>query len=137
MIEKEDDEFVFKRKEKNERVKICKDCCHKYQKSHYQKNKKRYIKRAHINGKKQLKRNQLYLLEYLKSKKCIDCGNNDIRVLEFDHKYRIDKKNNIGDMRRHYGWKKILEEIEKCDVRCANCHRIKTTVQFNYYRNIV
>lgn len=135
MVEKEIVEFAFKRKEKNERRKICKDCCHKYQKIHYQKNKNWYIKRAKTNGKKQRERNQLYLLDYLKSKKCIDCGNNDVRVLEFDHQRGVDKKNNIADMMHHFSWKKILEEIEKCDIRCANCHRIKTMKQTDCYKN--
>jgi hypothetical protein len=32
-----------------------------------------------------------------------------------------------------YSWSKILEEIEKCDVRCANCHRRRTAKQLGWY----
>jgi hypothetical protein len=47
-------------------------------------------------------------------------------VLEFDH-IGDDKKFNISDaVRKGYSMKKLTEEIAKCEVRCANCHRKKT-----------
>lgn len=57
-------------------------------------------------------------------KGCIDCGIRDWRVLDFDHRGDSPKCFNISDSILNI--KKILLEIEKCDVRCANCHRIKT-----------
>lgn len=38
----------------------------------------------------------------------------------------------ISAMINKYGWNKILSEIEKCDVRCANCHKRRTARQFNW-----
>lgn len=56
---------------------------------------------------------------------CIDCGIRDWRVLDFDH--CGDKEFTIGAHSvKGYGWDRIQREIDKCDVRCANCHRIKT-----------
>lgn len=56
-------------------------------------------------------------------KGCLDCGYAEHAVaLQFDH---IDnnKKMNVSDMiRSDYGWNTILLEIQKCEVRCANCH---------------
>lgn len=54
---------------------------------------------------------------------CVDCGLKDPRALDFDH-VRGTKSFTIsyGD----YSPSRLLEEIAKCDVRCANCHRIQT-----------
>jgi 5-methylcytosine-specific restriction endonuclease McrA len=67
---------------------------------------------------------------------CVDCGEADRVVLEFDH--LRDKKNCISVM----VWagnstKTLKEEIEKCEVRCANCHKRKTTKDQGYYRNLL
>jgi hypothetical protein len=71
-----------------------------------------------------------HLFEYLSEKSCIDCGEKDPVVLEFDHKNRKDKFKIIAKMLSgHYSWNSILTEIKKCDVRCANCHRRKTYIE--------
>ena len=31
-------------------------------------------------------------------------------------------------------WDRILQEIAKCDVRCANCHRIMTAARGGHFR---
>lgn len=68
--------------------------------------------------------------EYLKSKECVDCGEGDPVVLEFDHTVRSDKFKTINKMLSgHYSWNAIHLEIQKCEVRCANCHRRKTYKQ--------
>ena len=65
--------------------------------------------------------------EYLSDKRCIDCGESDPVVLEFDHVDPLSKFKTINKMLSgHYGWKAIESEIEKCEIRCANCHRRKT-----------
>jgi hypothetical protein len=58
-------------------------------------------------------------------KGCIDCGINNHIVLDFDH--IKDKKYNVSRM-IHDGfiWAAIKKEISKCEVVCANCHRIRT-----------
>jgi hypothetical protein len=57
---------------------------------------------------------------------CVDCGESDTIVLEFDHVIG-EKKYNIADViRSGRNWQSIIEEIEKCEVRCANCHRRAT-----------
>ena len=74
-----------------------------------------------------------YLISYLTSHPCTDCGETDIIVLEFDH---IESKE-IGISKAvNRGWslKKIQNEIAKCVVRCANCHRRKTAKDFNWYK---
>ena len=58
---------------------------------------------------------------------CIDCGYNEHpRALDFDH-IGSNKVFNVSAMVSHgYCFEKVLEEIAKCEVRCANCHRIRT-----------
>lgn len=66
------------------------------------------------------------VFEYLKTHPCIDCGETDPIVLEFDHIHDT-KTSNIADMvGQGTGFAKILTEIAKCEVRCANCHRRRT-----------
>jgi len=93
---------------------------------HYQRNKQKMIEKASINNKITSQRNSKYVNDYLLSHPCVDCGNNNTIVLEFDH-IKDDKKFNISDIRkRAYSLKTIQDEISKCEVRCANCHRIVT-----------
>lgn len=49
-------------------------------------------------------------------------------MLDFDHRERSEKKFTIGAMisRKSISIGALVAEIEKCDVRCANCHRRKT-----------
>ena len=70
------------------------------------------------------------LLEFLSQKECLDCGENDPIVLDFDHRDRPTKFKAIHQMLSgHYSRASVLKEIDKCDVRCANCHRRKTYAQ--------
>lgn len=70
-------------------------------------------------------RNWDFVREYLSTHPCVDCGNNDLRVLEFDH-VRGEKVDNISNLLQGFALQKLRDEVEKCDVRCANCHRIVT-----------
>jgi hypothetical protein len=75
------------------------------------------------------------LWNFLTSSSCKDCNTTDPRVLEFDH--LGDKSFNVsravsGSTR---SWETILKEISKCDIVCANCHRIRTQERGNYKRN--
>ena len=72
------------------------------------------------------------LFEFLSKKSCVDCGEKDPVVLEFDHRDSADKFKIVAKMLSgHYSWKSVLTEIEKCEIRCANCHRRKTYIQLS------
>ncbi len=83
---------------------------------------------------KEAKRN--FIWEYLSNHSCVMCGIDDPRVLEFDH---IDPSNKRAEvsrlLRTNYGLDTIKEEIKKCRVLCANCHRIHTAEQANTYKH--
>lgn len=69
------------------------------------------------------------LHKYLRSHGCVDCGEKDITVLEFDHRDEATKVLDIGVMVGRRSWSIVLAEIQKCDVRCVNCHRRSTARQ--------
>lgn len=84
-----------------------------------------------IKGRQRVKnnrdRNRRWAAEYLRSHPCVDCGETDIVVLEFDH-VRGKKKNLNLMIHGTYSIKTIQAEIDKCDVVCVNCHRVRTAV---------
>lgn len=91
-----------------------------YQKKWYQNNKKR----RYEQNKKLAKRNKNYI-QLRKSVPCKDCKiKYPYYVMDFDH-VRGEKNFRISRGLRH-GIKKLKEEIEKCEVVCANCHRVRT-----------
>lgn len=100
----------------------CKSCKSVQDRKYYVKDRTKQYKRV----KKYREETLLKIWDYLTSHACIDCGNNNPIVLEFDH--LRDKKASISDLVRLHrsSWRTIQSEIEKCVVRCANCHRIKT-----------
>lgn len=60
------------------------------------------------------------------TKGCMDCGyNSHAEALDFDHRDKRNKQFSIGGG-TGFSRAKILAEMKKCDVVCANCHRIRT-----------
>lgn len=55
---------------------------------------------------------------------CARCSNHDLRVLQFHHRDPSTKAYSVANM-KSMRWERILEEIAKCDVLCANCHSIE------------
>lgn len=104
-----------------------------YQKRRYHENLEESRERARKKNLKTRERNRRYVLDYLASHPCVDCGESDLVVLEFDH-VRGEKKSAIAELIGRASLEKIQEEVAKCDVRCANCHRRKTAKDFSYYR---
>ena len=100
---------------------------------HYQKHKDRIKQRAILHRAKSKKRNARFVRDYLLRHPCIDCGETDPIVLHFDH-VRGKKEGNISKG-VHTAWslEKLALEIEKCEVRCANCHLRKTAKEFDWY----
>ncbi len=112
----------------------CKECNKIRSKKYYRDNIEKHKKQVSIKRKKFTDRNNKIVLDYLKTHPCIDCGITDVRVLEFDH-VRGDKKTTVSQLRGSgFSENTLLEEISKCEVRCANCHRIKTYSTFGAYK---
>ena len=77
------------------------------------------------------------MLQLLQNRCCVDCGEKDIVVLEFDHLNPALKSFEISQaVRLGHSWSETLKEINKCEVVCANCHKKRTAKQFNWYKNL-
>src|SRR5258707_137319 len=113
-------EFNFRNIELGIRQRECKVCISQRNKSHYRTNLQYYKSKAKDYHKMVVQKNRLIICDYLVNHPCIDCGEKDITVLEFDHRY--DKDRAVSLMLR-FSRNRLFAEIEKCDVRCANCHR--------------
>ena len=133
--EKPVDEFSFKDKEKSKRHSWCRACHKVYKDNHYKNNRQSYIDKAAIVNKKLDAMVRSEILNYLRDHPCVDCGETDPVVLDFDHIDPSVKEFNVSTMiMQRYTWNKIFAEISKCQIRCANCHRRRTAKQFGSYR---
>ena len=92
--------------------------------------------RKQANKAATLERNRDYLWSVLENSACIECNNSDVRVLQFDHVDPSTKSFDVATMLTYYSIENIVKEIEKCVVRCANCHIIRTNEQFGYWRHL-
>jgi ribose 5-phosphate isomerase RpiB len=86
--------------------------------------------------KKYRVRNAQVMREYLNGHPCVDCGESDVRVLEFDHVGNAKLENVATLCGQGVGLIRLKAEIAKCQVRCANCHRRRTAAQFGWWRNL-
>jgi hypothetical protein len=104
------DDFSWRRKRENQRDTFCRPCRSAYGKEHYAANRQRYIDQAAVVKERLNRERTLWLIEYFKTHPCVDCGENDPVVLEFDH--LRDKSFAIGPELVTRRWQDIVDEIE-------------------------
>jgi hypothetical protein len=101
----------------------CRECNKKHSRAYYLKNRKSHIKFIIASRRKIIYENTKKIFNYLLSHPCIDCGESDPLVIDFDH-VRGKKIDNIGEfIGRACPWGQISKEMKKCVSRCSNCHR--------------
>jgi hypothetical protein len=120
-------EFAWRNKAEGRYDSFCRSCRAAYKKAHYAANRRRYIERAQQRKRQLAIERTAYLIAYFRTHPCVDCGEADPVVLEFDH--LRDKLFSVGMELSQRSWESVLEEIEKCEVVCANCHRRRTAVR--------
>lgn len=112
-------------------------CSSQRSRKYYKENGEQHKKVIMVKTKANRKVVQQYVYNFLKEHGCIDCGEKEPCCLDFDHKEASDKTSNISRMVAcSYCLDSIKKEIDKCEIRCSNCHRKRTAKQFNWYRNI-
>ena len=101
----------------------CKSCSNKAGLDNYYKNKDRYY--AVAKNRQEWLRSKV---REAKSVPCADCAQSfDPVCMDFDHLPEFIKEYDISYMVRHrMAWSRIEAEISKCEVVCANCHRLRS-----------
>ncbi len=127
-------EFPVKNADRGTYRSYCRPCCREYGKEHYRNNVAVYVAKAKARSTVDRLENRRIVAIYLSTHPCVDCGEADPVVLEFDHRDPAIKTNEVSRLIHASTRAQLLREIEKCDVRCGNCHRIRTAAQFGSYR---
>ena len=122
--DKSENDFHWKNKQQDKKHVICKTCACERSKRHRRQN----IEKYKIYDKERQKQHSIMIGEFLWNYKLqhpCACGESDPLVLDFDH--IKDKAFGIAAARwQRKSLEAIRQEIAKCVVRCANCHRRKT-----------
>jgi len=103
----------------------CKACRSAYTRQHYLKNKTSYVARAAARNVSDRAKMQAFL-DSIKNTPCLDCKHSfPAECMDFDH-VRGSKVGNVSKLASWNNLEKVKQEIAKCEVVCANCHRIRT-----------
>lgn len=125
------DDFSKNRTKKDGRQQWCKGCHRDHHVTYYPKNKERF--RAYDLALTETLRDVVWA--HMTANPCVDCGETDPVVLDFDHVRGVKAFNISVVMAKAAVSKRTLEEeIAKCDVRCANCHRRKTAADGGFWK---
>ena len=128
-----EDFYFYRHKALGIKHKHCKFCSAKYKRNDYKVNKTRHTFLNNKSRKKVRDLNAERIFDFLLENPCVDCNETNPVVLEFDHKNPDEKLAGVADLvAKGRCWDVIFCEIQKCDVRCANCHRILTAKQRNF-----
>jgi hypothetical protein len=112
----------------------CRPCRREYGRQHYRDNLDYYKRKAGPNRTRDRDANRTLIQGFLRVHPCVDCGECDPVVLDFDHVDPALKTATVGRLAHAGGSKQLAAEIAKCVVRCGNCHRRRTAIQFGWYR---
>lgn len=102
---------------------MARDAAHQQAQSDwYQRNREKVIAKSAAKRR----RNYMWLCSQ-KDKPCADCGvEYHPFVMEFHHRDPSTKLDTVGNLIQKASRQRVIDEIEKCDLLCANCHRVRT-----------
>ena len=131
------EDFAYRDSGRGLRRARCRSCMREYSREHYRRNRVRYA--TGDWGRERCSRKELNqeIDEYLRSHPCVDCGESDPLVLDFDHRDGVDKLETVAFFRAKGRRDESFAEIDKCDVRCSNCHQRRTAKQFGWTKMLV
>lgn len=127
-------DFNLRRSAPDGRQARCRSCSREWYVLNRAEHKRRVVERNRRVRAEHRERLTTYLLEH----PCVDCGEADVRVLDLDHEDPAQKSEAVGRLvTLALPWATVLAEIEKCSVRCANCHRRRTADAWAWWRTTV
>ncbi len=130
-------DFAWLRKSQGKLDPYCRACRKAYHRAHYLRNKKRYIQNAKERRERIHRIRTEWLIAYLRDHPCVECGESDPIVLEFDH-VEGTKEFNVGAaFRGSRSWADVVKEIGKCEIVCANCHRKRTSRRGGFLKSLL
>lgn len=100
----------------------CRECKAATHRAYYEAHREEWIANANAKIRAKVERVRAYLAEH----PCVDCGESDPLVLEFDHVAGAKFMEVTKMAWQGFAWDRIDAEIAKCEVRCCNCHRRAT-----------
>ncbi|MGC2234561.1 MAG: hypothetical protein WA584_00180 [Pyrinomonadaceae bacterium] len=93
-----------------------------YNREYYQRNRAHLLDKQREKNRRFAESRRRWIVDYKKTLECVRCGENHSATLTF-HKDRSDKSFEIGNaIRFGVSLKRLIAEIKKCEVLCANCH---------------
>lgn len=117
--------FNWKNKREGKRHTTCRECQKTVRRDWYERNREHAIAYSKQSASEIRNRNKAYVVEHLEAHPCEHCGEADPVVLEFHH--LRDKETEICRMVTNgVSIRRLDNEIKKCQVLCANCHRRET-----------
>lgn len=132
---KHEDDFAGPYASKPRKDTLCRPCRAAYQHDHYLENRPVLIARSRARNEAERHRRVALIVEYLRFHPCVDCGETDPVVLEFDH--LGEKSFTVAAGLKTRSWAAIQAEIEKCEVVCVNCHRRRTATRGGFRRLVL
>lgn len=116
----------FNRRSGGKPTSYCKQCVNEYCREHYGSNASKHNARRY--KKIRVDRDAMrQLLIKAKSVPCAKCGKSyPSCAMDFDHRDPSTKEFNVAEIAAAHSIQHFIDEIEKCDVLCAICHRLKT-----------
>lgn len=113
----------------------CRDCTKALTADWYRRNREAHSAQVQENSAVRRKVNRQYVYDYLKAHPCVECGETDPLLLDFDHCQGV-KNGHMADLVRHKPLEAVKEEIDLCQVLCVVCHRRKTARERGWYADL-
>ena len=94
-----------------------------YNREYYQRNRVHLLEKQRQKNRQFAESRRRWLVEYKKTLSCVRCNENHPATLTFHHRESSEKSFEIGNaIGLGVSLKRLVAEIEKCEVLCANCH---------------
>lgn len=110
----------------------CKSCFKVINQASYARNKEALRADRGVASEKVRARNRRFVFDFLLENPCVDCGESDPVVLQFDH--QGNKIASIANLIAAASLKRLSDEMVKCEVVCANCHARRTARTFGWWK---